>query len=261
MSFAGKVVLITGASSGIGAACAEYFGQQGALLALTSRNMEGLERTKEACMPAPTEEIPEPVEPLLIQADLLEDCENIMQAVIERYEKLDILINAAGVLQPGSVLETSMDNYDHNMNTNVRSVFQLSTLAIPHLVETQGNIVNISGSIGLRSTIGMVAYCMSKAAIGMFTQCAAIDLGPKKVRVNAVAPGMVATDLHKTYIPEGVSVEEVLEHYKEHHAMERLGTVDEVVHAIAFLACDDMAGFITGTVLPVDGGLNAMLLK
>ncbi|XP_059494295.1 3-oxoacyl-[acyl-carrier-protein] reductase FabG [Stegostoma tigrinum] len=150
-----------------------------------------------------------------------------------------------------------MEHFDQIMNINVRSVYNLTRLAVPHLIQSHGSIVNVSSVNGQRSFPGVVAYCMSKSALDQFTRCLALDLAPKKVRVNAVCPGVIVTDIHKRAGLGESEYAEFLNKCKVTHALGRPGQVDEVAQAIAFLA-SDAASFITGVTLPVDGGRHAM---
>lgn len=252
MLFAEKVVLVTGASSGIGAAIAEYFAKNGAFVAITGRSVENLEKTKNACLEVSS------LEPLLIQADVTKDAERIVSETIEHFQRLDVLVNNAGVLKYGSIEVANLEDYDYVMNTNVRAVFHLTTLAVPHLMKTHGNIVNISSVAGLRSFPNSVAYCMSKATIDQLTRCCALDLATKNVRVNAVNPGVIITDIHKRGGMDEKTYEAYLEHSKTTHAMGRVGNVDEVVEAVGFFASNEKSSFITGACLPIDGGKHAM---
>ena len=147
--FSGKVALITGASSGIGAATAILFSKLGADLSITGRNLENLQRTAENCSPGQPGQKP----PLLIQADLMNesDTATLVQKTIEKFGRLDILVNNAGVLEMGSIENTSLEQYDRIMNVNVRAVYQITMLATPYLIQTKGNIVNISSVNGIRS--------------------------------------------------------------------------------------------------------------
>ncbi|XP_029660587.1 uncharacterized protein LOC115234024 isoform X1 [Formica exsecta] len=250
MSFAGKVVLITGASSGIGAATAVHLAQLGASLSISGRNKDNLNKVAEQCGQS---------KPFIVTAELTDetDVKNIIDSTIKHYGKLDVLINNAGVLENGSIESTSLEQYDRVFNTNVRSIYQLTALAVPHLIKTKGNIVNVSSVGGLRSFPNCLAYCMSKAALDQFTHCIALELGPKQVRVNAVNPGVVETNLHRRSGMNEKQLQAFFEHSKETHILGRTGDVTEVAKTIAFLASDD-ANFITGASLPVDGGRHAM---
>lgn len=251
MSFTGKVVLITGASSGIGAATATHFATLGASLALTGRNLENLKKTASNCTTTTV--------PLLITGELTNesDVKAIIDKTVEHFGRLDVLVNNAGLLEIGSIETTSLQQYDNVMNTNVRSLYHLTTLAVPHLVKTKGNIVNVSSLVGLRAFPGALAYCVSKAAVDQFTRCVALDLASKQVRVNSVNPGVIITDLQKRAGFNEEQYQLFLKSSKESHPLGRSGEPEEVARAIAFLASED-ASFITGATLPVDGGRQAV---
>lgn len=250
MSFTNKVVLITGASSGIGAATAIHFSTLNAKLVLVGRNLENLNKVKDQCTQS---------ENLIITADVTneEEVKNVIKATIERFGKLDVLINNAGVIESGGIEDTSLEQYDRIFNTNVRSVYLITNLAVPYLIQTKGNIVNISSVAGIRASPGLLAYCMSKSAIDQFTRCVALDLAPKQVRVNSINPGVIVTELHKRGGMTEKQYEEFLARCKSTHALGRPGQAEEVAKAIAFLASDD-ASFTTGAILPVDGGRHVM---
>ncbi|KAG4076920.1 hypothetical protein HA402_015907 [Bradysia odoriphaga] len=244
MSFTGKVVLITGASSGIGAGTAEHFSQLGASLALVGRNANNLSEVIQKCGESPV---------LPIIADVNKDAKDIVEKTIAHFGRLDVLVNNAGVGVKSSIESTSMEPYDYIMTTNLRSVYELTIYAVPHLIATKGNIVNVSSTAGLRASTVVLTYCMSKAALDQFTKCISLELAPKGVRVNSVNPAVIRTNFHKNM---GFNEEEYrlyLENCKKSHALGRVGEVSEVAEAIAFLASDS-ASFITGTLLPVDGG-------
>eukprot|EP00095_Tigriopus_kingsejongensis_P000960 maker-scaffold83_size396513-snap-gene-1.17 protein:Tk00960 transcript:maker-scaffold83_size396513-snap-gene-1.17-mRNA-1 annotation:"hypothetical protein LOTGIDRAFT_236007" len=255
VNLAGQVAIITGASSGIGAATAVLFSQLGATVALTGRNVANLEKTASRM-----EVNGEQKKPLLIQADLgLEtDTQKIMDETIKAFGRLDILVNNAGVIELGGIENTSLEQYDRIMNVNVRAMYHLTMLATPHLVKTRGNIVNVSSVNGMRSFPGVLAYNISKAAVDQFTRCVALDLAPKQVRVNCVNPGVTITELQKRGGLSDEAYAKFLERSKETHAMGRAGLPEEVAQAIAFLASPS-ASFSTGISLPVDGGRHAIL--
>lgn len=253
--FSNKVVLITGASSGIGAETAKEFSKLGAKIVITGRNKDNLAKVAEECK----EVSPDKLEPLIIIADMdvENDVENIMKTTIEHFKKLDVLVNNAGVLESGSIETTSLEQYDRVMGTNVRSPYHLTMLAAPHLVKSKGNIVNVSSVTGMRSFPNVLAYCMSKAALDQFTRCVALELAPKGVRVNAVNPGVIVTGLHKKGGMNDEQYEAFLKKCAETHAIGRPGEAREVSSVIVFLASEG-ASNITGATLPVDGGRHAM---
>lgn len=248
---AGKIAIITGASSGIGAATAVLFSKLGATLSLTGRNVANLNSVAEKCCSS------EP--PLTIQADLTkeEDTAKIVEETIKKYGRIDVLVNNAGILEMGSIENTSLDQYDRLMNTNVRSMYHLTMLATPHLIKTQGTIVNISSVNGMRAFPGVLAYNVSKAAVDQFTRTVALELAPKQVRVNSVNPGVTITDLQKRGGLTDEAYKAFLERSKITHALGRPGEADEVAQVISFLASSD-SSFITGASIPVDGGRHAM---
>ncbi|BFF91598.1 glucose 1-dehydrogenase-like [Drosophila madeirensis] len=256
MNFAGKVVLITGASSGIGAATALKFAKLGACLALNGRNVENLKKVAKQCSEASKSN---PVQVVSTPGDISkpEDIERVWADTLRAYGKLDVLVNNAGILETGTIENTSLEQYDRLMNTNVRAIYHLTMLATPELIKTKGNIVNVSSVNGIRSFPGVLAYNVSKAAVDQFTRCVALELAPKGVRVNSVNPGVIITELQRRGGLDEEAYAKFLEHAKVTHALGRPGDVSEVAAAIAFLA-SDAASFTTGVSLPVDGGRHAM---
>ncbi|XP_023933780.1 3-oxoacyl-[acyl-carrier-protein] reductase FabG-like [Bicyclus anynana] len=253
--FTDKVVLITGASSGIGADSAKEFSKLGANVIITGRNKSNLDEVSKTC-----EEVsPNKLKPLVIIADINKenDVENIIKTSINNFNKLDVLVNNAGVLESGSIETTSLEQYDRVMGTNVRSQYYLTMLATPHLIKSKGNIVNVSSVTGMRSFPNVLAYCMSKAAVDQFTRCVALELAPKGVRVNAVNPGVITTGLHKKDGLNDEQYEAFLKKCATTHALGRPGETKEVTSVIVFLAGEG-ASNITGATLPVDGGRHAM---
>lgn len=253
--FSGKVVLITGASSGIGAETAWEFSKHGANLALTGRNIENLDMVSEKCI----ELSPNKIAPLKIIGDIKneKDIENIIDSTIKYFKKLDVLINNAGILLSGTIETTSLEQFDNIMETNVRGPYYLTMLATPYLIESKGNIINVSSVSGMRSFPNILAYGMSKAALDQFTRCVALELAPKGVRVNAVNPGVIVTGIHLKGTMTEQEYAAYLEKSKVTHALGRPGEAKEVSSVIAFLA-SDAASNITGATLPVDGGKHAM---
>lgn len=128
---------------------------------------------------------------LSIQADMNneDDVKRIIDETIKKFNKIDVLLNSAGIIETGTIENTSIEQYDRVMNTNMRSIYQITMLAVPYLIQTEGNVINISSVNGIRSFAGVLAYNISKAALDQFTKCTALELAPKKVRVNSVNPG------------------------------------------------------------------------
>ncbi|XP_077418656.1 3-oxoacyl-[acyl-carrier-protein] reductase FabG-like [Vanacampus margaritifer] len=252
-SLKGKVTLITGASSGIGAGTSILFAQLGAVLALNGRDVENLKKVAKECA-----DCGGGAEPLLVPGDLTDEdtVKRVAEEVISRFGRLDVLVNNAGILATGGICQSDLATYDRVMNINVRSVYQLTQLCVPHLIKTKGSIVNVSSVNGQRSSATALAYAMSKSAIDQFTRCVALELAPKQVRVNSVCPGTIFTEVHKRAGLDDEQYAAVLKACKTCHALGRAGEVDEVARSIAFLA-SDAASFITAVNLPVDGGRHA----
>ncbi|XP_063791163.1 3-oxoacyl-[acyl-carrier-protein] reductase FabG-like [Pseudophryne corroboree] len=253
VSLRGKVCLVTGASSGIGAGTALLFARLGARLALNGRNEEKLQETAHGC-----EELCDH-KPFLVPGDLTDETvvPRIVEQTVAHFGQLDVLVNSGGILSMGSVENTSLQDFDRVMNVNVRALFHLTHLAVPHLIQTRGSIVNVSSVAGQRSFPGVLAYCMSKSAVDQLTRCAALELASKQVRVNAVCPGVIITDIHRRAGLNEEQYAQYLKNTQNTHALGRPGTVDEVARMIAFLA-SDAASYITGVTIPVDGGRHAM---
>ena len=247
-SFAGKVVLVTGATSGIGHAVAVKFAAASARVVGLGRNQAALDEVETAVKNAGGE-------PLTVAVDVT-DSEQAQQAIdetINRFGGLDVLVNAAGHISTGSIENTSLSAWDAMMNVNLRAVFQLMQIATPHLIKTKGNIVNVSSVTGLRSFPGVLAYCVSKAGVDQLTRCAALELAPRGVRVNAVNPGVVVTEIHKRGGMSEADYEKFLEHSKTTHPIGRVGDPKEIAELVFYLA-SEKASWITGGTYQIDGG-------
>ena len=246
--FADKILLITGATSGIGKATALRFAQAGASIAAVGRNGTALIELKKEI-----EGIGAPY--LAIRADLslAEQAEMAISKTVEHFGGIDVLVNAAGHLSSGTIENTSPEAWDAMLDINLRAVFILMQTALPIIIQRRGNIVNVSSVTGLRAFPGVLAYCVSKAGLDQLTRCAALELAAKGVRVNAVNPGVVVTEIHKR---GGMTEEEYatfLEHSRETHPLGRVGEAGEVAELIFFLA-SDRASWITGATYSIDGG-------
>jgi NAD(P)-dependent dehydrogenase (short-subunit alcohol dehydrogenase family) len=246
--FTGKVAFVTGATSGIGQACAIAFANAGAKVASVGRKTEALSDLEKKIREAGAEV-------LTIQADLSEaqEAERAVKRALEVFGGIDILVNAAGHLSSGTIENTALEAWDDMMDVNVRAVFQLMQKALPSLIERRGNIVNVSSVTGLRAFPGVLAYCVSKAALDQLTRCASLELASKGVRVNAVNPGVVVTQIHKRGGMNDDAYAAFLEHSKTTHPLGRTGRPEEVADLILFLA-SDQASWITGATYSIDGG-------
>jgi NAD(P)-dependent dehydrogenase (short-subunit alcohol dehydrogenase family) len=245
--FTGKVAFVTGATSGIGHACAMAFAKAGANVVCVGRKEDALMELEQR--------IREISSGVLIRADLAQEdeAERAVQHAISVFGGIDVLVNAAGHISSGTIENTSLQAWDDMMNINVRASFVLMQKAAPSLIERRGNIVNISSVTGLRAFSGVLAYCVSKAALDQLTRCAALDLAGKGVRVNAVNPGVVVTEIHKRGGMSEEAYAAFLEHSKSTHPLGRTGTPEEIASLVLYLASDD-ASWITGATYSIDGG-------
>ena len=246
--FAQKVLFVTGATSGIGKATALRFAEAGASVAAVGRNEAALTDLKEQVEGKGAAFV-------AIPADLFleEDAGIAVSKAIEHFGGVDILVNAAGHISSGTIENTTLGSWDAMLNINLRAAFILMQKALPTLIQRHGNIVNVSSVTGLRAFPGVLAYCVSKAGLDQLTRCAALELAAKGVRVNAVNPGVVVTEIHKRGGMTEEQYEAFLEHSKETHPLGRVGQAREIAELIFFLA-SERATWITGATYSIDGG-------
>lgn len=253
ISLANKVAIITGASSGIGRSTAILFSNLDSNLTIIGRDEAALDETIQNCKPELRSNI------LKLAGDLTnpEFRLKIVEETVKKFGKINILINSAGMLKPGSIETMKIEDYEYTMDINLKSIISLTQSSLPYLIKEKGSIVNVSSVTGTRSFPGALSYCISKAALDQFTKCVALELADKGVRVNSVNPGVIVTNLHKRAGQSEEAYAQFLEKCKQTHALGRPGTSDEVANAIAFLA-SDTSSFTTGELLHVDGGRHAM---
>ena len=246
--FTGKVAFVTGATSGIGQACAIAFAEVGANVVCVGRNEAALKEVEQKIREIGSKA-------LTIRADVAreDEAERAVQQATDAFGGIDVLVNAAGHISSGTIENTSLTAWDDMMNVNVRAAFVLMQKAVPSLIDRRGNIVNVSSVTGLRAFPGVLAYCVSKAALDQLTRCASLELAAKGVRVNAVNPGVVATQIHKRGGMSEEAYAAFLEHSKSTHPLGRTGRPEEVASLVLFLASDD-ASWITGATYSIDGG-------
>jgi NAD(P)-dependent dehydrogenase (short-subunit alcohol dehydrogenase family) len=246
--FANKVVFVTGATSGIGHAVAVKFAAASARVVALGRDQAKLREVEIAIKNAGGEALV-----LTVDVTNVGETQRAIEETINNFGGLDVLVNAAGHISTGSIENTSLAAWDAMMNVNLRAVFQLMQIAAPHLIRTKGNIVNISSVTGLRSFPGVLAYCVSKAGVDQLTRCAALELAPQGVRVNAVNPGVVVTEIHKRGGMSEENYENFLEHSKTTHPIGRVGDPKEIAELVFYLA-SEKASWITGATYQIDGG-------
>ena len=246
--FVQKFAIVTGATSGIGQAVALKFAAAGAHVTAIGRNKQALSQLQRAAGDNGGNLLP-------VTADVTNgaDLAAAIDDAVARFDRLDVLVNAAGHLSTGTIENTSAESWDAMMNVNLRAVFQLMQLCVPHLVKTRGNIVNVSSVTGLRSFPGVLAYCVSKAGLDQLTRCAALELAPKGVRVNAVNPGVVITEIHKRGGMDDEAYAAFLEHSRTTHPIGRVGEAGEIADLVLYLA-SGKAAWITGATYSIDGG-------
>jgi NAD(P)-dependent dehydrogenase (short-subunit alcohol dehydrogenase family) len=255
MSFMEKTVIVTGATSGIGRAAAEMFAKEGAAVLLTGRSREALAEVEGGIHAAGGRAAS-------CAADLLADgaAEQVVGAAVAAFGGVDVLVNAAGIIATGSIDTTTDETWDQMMGINLKAPFRLMRAAAPHLTAKKGAIVNVSSVNGLRAFGGVLAYCVSKAAMDHLTRCAALELAPQGVRVNAVNPGVTVTNLHRRSGMDDARYGAFLERSKETHPLGRPGRPEEVAALILFLA-SNRAEWMTGETIPIDGGRHLTCLR
>jgi NAD(P)-dependent dehydrogenase (short-subunit alcohol dehydrogenase family) len=244
----GKVVIVTGASSGIGRATALLFAQNGANVIAVGRNQKEFGSLRDDAQGA------EGVIKVQL-ADIREhsQVERLINDTVQSFGQLDVLVNSAGIIMNGSIQNTTLDDWDKMFDINLRSLFFITQKCIPHLEKTKGNIINVSSVAGTRAFPNVLAYCVSKAGVDQLTRCAALELGPKGIRVNAVNPGVVVSNLHKRGGMGDEDYDKFLENSKNTHPLGRVGETTEVAELIYFLA-SEKASWITGATYEIDGG-------
>jgi NAD(P)-dependent dehydrogenase (short-subunit alcohol dehydrogenase family) len=246
MDYEKKTAIVTGASSGIGAAVARRLHQQGASVLATGRSERALAELAGALGSRVA----------VCAADLTEEDApgRVLEAARAAFgDGIDRLVNAAGIIASADLARTSDELWDRMMAVNLRAPFRLLRAAIPALEARRGAIVNVSSVAGLRSFPGILAYSVSKAGIDQLTRCLALELAPRGIRVNAVDPGVVVTELHRRAGMSEADYAAFLARSKETHPLGRAGSPEEIAELVLFLG-GGSAGWVTGETIAIDGG-------
>lgn len=251
MPFAGKVALITGAASGIGRAAALAFAQQGVRVAVVDTNeRDGHDTVQQIAAAGGTAHF--------IRADISQEAEvqAMVAQTVAQFGQLDYAFNNAGIAgQGGALHEMSMENFDGVIAVNLRGVFLCLKYEIQHMLQHGGGaIVNTASIAGLVASRGLAHYVASKHGVVGLTKAAALDYAQHNIRVNAIAPGVIVTPLAQQYV--GGDPEVLRQQFAAVHPVNRVGEPEEVAQAAVWL-CSDAASFMTGTTIPIDGGLTA----
>jgi meso-butanediol dehydrogenase/(S,S)-butanediol dehydrogenase/diacetyl reductase len=243
--FQGKVIIVTGAGSGIGAGTARRFLREGASVAVNGRRENKLHETVAGFDAARS---------LIHPGDVTDEAyvRRLIEDTVTRFGKLDVLVNNAATAIFGPFEQTTTRDWRKVMGTDLDSVYFASREALPHLLKTKGCIVNLSSASGLGGDWGLSSYNAAKGAITNFTRALALEYGSRGVRINAVAPSLTSSEATADLMKN----EAVMAAFRERLPIGRAATPDDIAGVIAFLASED-AVFVNGVILPVDGGLNA----
>jgi hypothetical protein len=253
MKLKDRVAIVTGGAKGIGWGIVKVLVQEGARVVVADWDEVKGEETAEEMRKAGGDAI-------FVKTDVSqeEQVKRLVQATLDRYGKIDILVNDAGIGVYKSVLDTSSEDWDRCLDVNLKGQFLCSKYVIPHMqAQGKGAIVNISSVHSFQTANGTAPYCASKGGITALTRNMAIDYGPA-IRVNSIAPGWVLTPLIQGIFDSYDDPAEQRRLTEDHQVMKRIGVPEDIGYAVAFLVSDE-ASFITGTQLFVDGGLTAVL--
>ncbi|MBN1837821.1 MAG: glucose 1-dehydrogenase [Spirochaetales bacterium] len=247
MKLEGKVAIVTGAGAGIGEATAILLAREGAKVCCNSLS-DSARRLAEAIKDSGGQA-------LFVQGDvsLEKDAHRIVDQTIDAYQTLHVLVNNAGVVLPGTLESTSMEDWERTLAVNLRGVFLMSRFAISHLKATRGTIVNTSSVVALKGVKDRLAYSASKGAINALTRALAVEYVDQGIRVNAVCPGIIDTPSLAQRLSKFEDPDKAREQFVARQPLKRMGSPEEIAEAILFLIRDE---FCTGACLSVDGGMT-----
>jgi len=246
----GKIAIVTGAGSGIGRACAIALAREGARVALVGRREDRLEAT--------AREIGDSA--LVLAADVSKkpDIDRVVEQTAVQFGGLNVLVNNAGVLHIGTVEQITEEQWDQTFDVNVRGLWLLSCAVLPHMRKTGGgSIINVASVLGINGARNRASYAPSKGAVVLLTKCMAIDHGHENIRVNAICPSFVETDLTAAVVSQAPDPAAVRRERIGAHPIGRLGQPEDMAGLAVYLASDE-SSWVTGAVLPVDGGYLAV---
>jgi len=241
-----KTAIITGGGSGIGLATARAFCKEGAKVILFGRRKEKLISA--------ADELGDSV--LIVQGDMThnDDLDQLINKTLNNFKGIDILVNSAGLFNGAPLHEISDSQWDGMMDINIRSIFQLTRRVLPIMMaQKSGSIVHISSILGLIAVPQVAAYNVSKGALNQFSRSIAVEYGSYGIRSNSICPGLIETDMTADLMKDASLMQE----WSKEYPIGRFGKPEDVASACLFLASDE-SSFITGTVLPVDGGFTAL---
>lgn len=251
MRLAGKTAIITGAGTGIGRACAELFAREGAQVALIARNKKRLEEVAAAIGKDKALVLPQDVA-------APRAAEVIVRQTVERFGRVDVLVNSAAALIAGTAESQDEQDWDEMFSVNVRALWLLSRAAVaPMRKAGGGSIINLGSVVGLNGAKNRAAYGATKGAVITLTKCMALDLAADKIRVNAICPAVVDTDLVADFILKADDPEAARQQRLANHPIGRFGTPADIAQAALYLASDE-SSWTTGTAMAVDGGYTAV---
>ena len=247
----GRVAIVTGAGTGIGRACALAMAREGARLALVGRRHENLQQL--------AREIGDSAQFITVAADVSKkaEIENLIARTVAELGLINVLLNNAGVLHVGDVEQITEEQWDETFNVNVRGLWLLSRAVLPHMRKAGGGaIVNVASVLGINGARNRASYAPSKGAVVLLTKCMAIDHGHENIRVNAICPSFVETDLTAAVLSTAPDPQAVRRERITLHPLGRLGQPEDIASLAVYLASDE-SSWVTGSVFPVDGGYLA----
>ncbi len=246
----GKMAIVTGAGSGIGRACALALAREGANVALVGRRKKLLEKV--------AAEIGSSAVALAADVSQKSEVDRIVEQTVSRFGGLNVLLNNAGALHIGTAEQITEEQWDETFNVNVRAVWLLSRAVLPAMRRTGGgSIINMASVLGINGARNRAAYAASKGAVVLLTKCMAIDHGQEQIRVNAICPSFIETDLTAAVISKAPDPNSVRAERTSVHPLGRLGQPEDVAGLAVYLASDE-SSWVTGSIFTVDGGYLAV---